>query len=132
MEATAKIILEPGTRIPTWIRRLDKKVEIQKMKQGPRLFRVIRIHGGDAHIDFDGSVSVRVPGSNTMHKAFSVQCVIGVRSAGQEKIVWSHRLCLSCMTLSCHGVDLHPGPGAFDVIVKYECETCKRSHTRAF
>ena len=126
-----EIILEPGTRVPLWIRVQNLRVEIRNLKEGGKRVKSLLIRGGEAHFIPGGAIGVIVPGSSESRQAFDDKTVREIffrNGDGNGEHIRNHRLCPKCGALVGERVVTEPAstPGGRATTVM-QCLDCSES-----
>ncbi len=121
-----KLVLEPGTRVPRWIRYQELNVETGRERLNGRAVRFLKIRKGQASFFVQGTVIVKMPGSKKMHGAFQPMRVLEIRDLkGNYLIKRNHYLCTGCATLTGKKVSHKSSERSGFVDVIFECSQCE-------
>ncbi len=100
MKKGVQILLEPGTRVPVWIRNQTLNVRLGRKRLNGRTVRSLKISEGEASFFPGGGVDVKMPGSGEFWGAFQPMKVLEIRDLGGNVIKRNQYLCTECATLT--------------------------------
>ena len=98
MKKGVQILLEPGTRVPVWIRNQTLNVRLGRKRLNGRTVRSLKISEGEASFFPGGGVDVKMPGSGEFWGAFQPMKVLEIRDLGGNVIKRNQYLCTECAT----------------------------------
>lgn len=100
MKNGIKLLLEPGARVPNWIRNQTLNIEVGRERLNERPIRFLKIRKGEASFFPGGGVMVKMPGSDEFWDAFQPMKVLEIRDLKDDLIKRNHYLCTECATLT--------------------------------
>ncbi len=100
MQIGVKLFLQPGTRVPSWIRNQTLNIELGYERLNKRKVRFLKICNGEAFFFAGGGVMVKMPGSDKFWVAFSPMRVLEIRDLENNLIERNHYLCTECVALT--------------------------------
>ena len=95
-----QLFLEPGTRVPGWVRNQDLNVKIRRERLRGRTTRLLLIRKGEAQFCNGGGVVVKMPGSSKWWGVFVPMKVLEIRDLKGVLIKRNYHLCTECSTLT--------------------------------
>lgn len=120
------LTLEPGTRIPNWIRNQTLNVKIGNKRHAisGRRLRFLEIKKGEASFCPGGGAEVKMPGSGNFWVAFQPLRVLEIADFEDGNMKRNYFMCAKCGTLTGKIVSEKPSTvaGRSDVVVR--CTGC--------
>ena len=127
-EAGVEILLEPGTRVPGWIRsQCLNVVELTIKDLNGRRVRSLKIYGGFSNFFIGGVVDVMMPGSGNWCRAFAPMKALSIRDLKTGVVQYNYHCCPKCETLTGYKTGAHrPSAVAGREDVSFACTKCGR------
>jgi hypothetical protein len=120
-----EVHLARGAHIPAWILFQDKKVSVSACWVGKRLFRILRIRGGEARFAPGGSVEVLMPSSKGFRVAFGERKVLKIVDLASGKETRNFFFCERCLANTGQITDSRAEMGAsFPAGDEITCSKC--------
>lgn len=126
MRGGVSILLEPGIRLPVWIRNQDLNVTQDWVQLGQRRVRRVRIRGADACFGSGGFGLVQMSGSSEYWEAFKPNSVLEIRTLGGQRLLRNYYLCQHCGRLAGEIVKTEPNLVCSFVNALFKCKKCNR------
>lgn len=120
-----ELLLEPGTRVPNWVRNQTLNIEIGREHLNGRTIRSLKIRKGEASFFPGGGVVVKMPGSDEFWVAFQPMKVLEIHDLKGNLIKRNHYLCTECATLTGKMMeDYKPSDVSGLVDANFKCTQC--------
>lgn len=116
--------LEPGTRIPIWIRNQSTNVEATRERVNGRTVRLLTIKGSGASFLPGGVVAVKMPGAGEFCVGFQSLKVLEILDLQGNLIKRNHHLCTECFTNTGEMIDSRPAAHGSRVDATFQCVQC--------
>jgi len=124
MKIGVKLLLEPGTRVPNWVRNQTLNVEAGRERLNGRTIRSLKIRRGEASFFPGGGVVVKMPGSDEFWIAFQPMKVLEIRDLRSNLVKRNHYLCTECVTLTGKMENYKPSDVSGHVDGNFKCTQC--------
>ncbi|TAL49540.1 hypothetical protein EPN83_00120 [Patescibacteria group bacterium] len=125
MRIGIKLLVEPGTRVPKWVRNQTLNVEVGRESLNGRIVRSLKIRKGETSFFPGGGVVVKMPGSDEFWVAFQPMKVLEIRDLKGNLIKRNHYLCTECATLTGKVENHKPSDVAGLVDADFKCTQCR-------
>ena len=119
-----ELLLEPGTRMPNWIKNQTLNVEIGSGNLNGRKVRSLKIRKGEALFFPGGGVDVKMPGSGEFRVAFQPMKVIEIRDLKGNLIKRNYHLCAECATRTGEMESYRSSDAQSHVDASFKCTEC--------